>query len=143
LNRTIENVYAGKPSGDDESKLPKDFCGKCQKPVGIQFIDNFYENLAFILPAYEGYEMQMPVNVGGEVSDGAARFVRKAVEAPAGMILRSEVAARLEIKAGDVERHIRSGRLRTDGSKRFVTQESFDELKMLLIRQRIEPSERF
>jgi hypothetical protein len=132
LNRTIENVYAGKPSGDDESKLPKDFCGKCQKPVDIQFIDNFYANLAFILPAYEGYEMQMPVNVGGEVSDGAARFVRKVVEDSPGMLSRSEVAARLEIKPDDVSRHIKSGRLQTDGSKRFVTQDSFNVLQRLI-----------
>ncbi len=121
----IEKIYDGVPNKIDFESLPKDFCGKCQKPVDTQFIDNFYANLAVILPTYENYEMQMPVNVA---------------EVPAGMLSRSDVAARLEIKAGDVERYIRSGRLQTDGSKRFVTQDSFDELKVL-IRQRIEPSE--
>jgi hypothetical protein len=137
VNRTIENVYAGKPStaAHDEAKLPKGFCNRCRKPVNTALIDNFNANLAMILPAYENYEIQMPVNVGPTFSDGAARFVRKVGEIPAGMLSRSEVALRLEIKAGDVERHIRSGRLQTDSSKRFVTQDSFDELKVL-IRQR-------
>jgi hypothetical protein len=139
----IEKIYDGVPHKIDFESLPKDFCGKCRKPVNTEFIESFYENLAAILPMYEGYEIQMPVNVGPTFSDGAARMVRKVAEVPSGMTLRSEVALRLEIKAGDVERYIRSGRLQTDGSKRFVTQESFDELKMLLIRQRNEPPERF
>ncbi len=119
----IEKVYNGVPNKIEFESLPKDFCGKCQKPVDTQFIDNFYVNLAAILPMYE---IQMPV----------------AVEVPAGFISRSDVAARLEIKAGDVERYIRSGRLQTDASKRFISRDSFDELKTL-IRQRNEPSERF
>jgi hypothetical protein len=140
VNQVIDGIYDKKPYDNDESKLPKKFCNKCRKPVNTEFIESFYENLDLILPAYEGYEMQMPVNVGAEVSDGAARMVRKVAEVPSGMLSRSEVALRLEIKAGDVERHIRSGRLQTDGSKRFVIQNSFDELQTL-IRQRNEPPE--
>ncbi len=134
----IEKVYNGVPNKIDFESLPVGFCGRCRKPVNTEFIDNFNRQLEMILPTYENYEMQMPLNVGAEVSDGAAR---KVAEVPAGMLSRSEVALRLEIKAGDVERYIKSGRLQTDGSKRFVIQDSFDELKMLLIRQRNEPSE--
>jgi hypothetical protein len=65
----IEKVYNGVPNKIDFESLPKDFCGKCQKPVDTQFIDNFYANLAVILPTYEGYEIKMPFNVGAEVKE--------------------------------------------------------------------------
>jgi hypothetical protein len=129
MNQKIDGIYNETSYETDDSSLPKGFCEKCQKPVNTEFIDSFYANLAVVMPMYENYEIQMSVNVGP-------------ASVPAGMLSRSDVAAWLEIKLDDVERYIRSGRLRTDGSKRFVSEDSCNELKTL-IRQRNEPPERF
>jgi hypothetical protein len=142
VNQMVNGIYDGTPYETDDSSLPIGYCSKCQKKVNDEKIASIHKTLEMLLPMYENCEL-MPVNVGPTFSDGAARMVRKAGEVPSGMVSRSEVVARLEIKPDDVERYIRSGRLRTDGGKKFITQESFDELKTLLIRQRNEPSERF
>jgi hypothetical protein len=125
VNQMVDGIYNETPYETDESKLPVGYCSKCQKKVDDEKIASIHKTLEMLLPMYKNCEIQMPVNVG---------------EVPAGMLSRSEAATRLKIKAGDVERHIKTGRLRTDGSKRFVIQDSFDELQTL-IRQRNEPSE--
>ena len=143
-NRRIEAVYnyalLGTPFDQKEfdileSKLPKDFCGKCRKPVDVEGIADYERKLAVTLPSYENYEFPQPVNVGPEISAGAARLARKVNEIPVGMISRLEASERLQIELHDISRHIRSGRLRTDISKQFVSLDSFNELEAL-IRQR-------
>ncbi len=65
----IEKVYNGVPNKIDFESLPVGFCERCRKPVNTEFIDSFYANLAVVLPMYENYEIQMPVNVGAEVKE--------------------------------------------------------------------------
>jgi hypothetical protein len=117
----IEKVYNGVPNKIDFESLPKDFCGKCRKPVNTEFIDDFNRQLEMILPAYSVEEV---------VSESAV------IEG----VLPLEAARQLGITLEDVNRHVKSGRLNLDASGKFVTQDSFDELKTL-IRQRNEPSE--
>jgi len=133
----IRGVYDNVPFSSDDSKLPKGFCEKCRKPVNVEFIENFNRQLEMVLPAYADApvsESAVSINTPAE----AARTVRNVDEdeIPSGTLSRSQAAVRLQISLGDVERHIKSGRLILDVSKKFITRQSFDELKVLLIRQR-------
>jgi len=132
VSRAIDLVYSGKPTNEvDFSTLPSGYCHQCDLPVDGEKIQSINSQIDLILPMYSPVESgeieEMPVE--------AARTVQLDGSVPSGMISRSEVAARLGIKPDDVERHIRSGRLILDVSKKFITQQSFDELKMLLIRR--------
>jgi hypothetical protein len=134
VSRAINLVYAGKSTDEiDFSALPKDFCRECDLPVNVEKIQSINQQIDLILPMYENPEIQMPSNVG-QTSDGAAQMVQQDGLVPSGMISRAQVAARLEISPYDVERHLKSGRLVLDVSKKFITQESFDELKVLIRR---------
>jgi hypothetical protein len=139
LGQAIDLVYSGKSTdGIDFSTLPSGYCHQCDLPVNDEKIQSINQQIKLILPMFA----DAPVSVSASAKKAVNALV-EATELPSGMLSRSEVALRLEISSSDVERHLKSGRLILDASKKFITQESFDELKMLLIRQRNEPPERF
>jgi hypothetical protein len=112
------------PNPIDYESLPKDFCQKCRKPVNTEFIENFNRQLEMILPAYS----HAPVIV----SASAKEAVESALSGVLSGVLLVEAARRLGVSLNDVNRYIRSGRLRLDGSGKFVDLDSLDALQRLI-----------
>ncbi len=127
VSRAINLVYSGKSTDEiDFSTLPSDYCRECDLPVDDEKIKSINQQIDLILPMYAPVET-MPASAKKTVNTTV-----EATELPAGMLSRAQVALQLGISPYDVERHLKSGRLRLSASKRFVTQESFSELQKLI-----------
>jgi hypothetical protein len=124
VNQAINLVYSGKSTDEiDFSTLPSDYCRECDLPVNVEKIKSTNQQIDLILPMYA------PVETMPENAEEAAESVL-----PGEMcgVLPVEAARRLGVTLNDINRYLRSGRLLTDASGKFITLDSFAELQRLI-----------
>ncbi len=112
IDGLICEVYEGAPHQVDYESLPKGFCEKCQKPCDVEMVEDFARKLKMILPAFAVEKVSESAVIEALLPLGAARL--------------------LQMPLSDINRHIRSGRLLTDASGKFVDLDSLAELQKLI-----------
>lgn len=125
INGAIAEVYRNVPNPIDFESLPESWCKKCQKPVNVEFIENFNRQLALILPSYSLEEV-----FDEKVSDEKVSDEKVIIEG----LSPAQASARLQIPLSELARHIKSGRLQTSASGE-ISLDSFNELQELYRRQ--------
>jgi hypothetical protein len=98
-------------------------------PVDSEKIESINRQIDLILPSYGAIET-MPKSASA----------KEALESELSGVLPVQASKLLGVSLNDVNRYIRSGRLRLDGSGGFVDSDSLNELQRLMSRQRNESS---